>query len=202
MRSAGNFHPEWGYLAPTPSFIRTVRTALMAAAVGGVAGAGVVLSLMDRPADVEVAAQTVAAPVEAAARAPLQSAQLSVEAIVQNRRQPVPAVGEPPTQAALQSPQATTSLADGTGATDSAAAKAVAETSASPTDAQATTGLAQAQKKAAAKKRRAAPSYAFRGGFPGDSYGAAGGLYMNGSHAYRADRWSRYQDREEAHDDR
>jgi hypothetical protein len=49
MRSAGNFHPEWGYLAPAPSFMRTVRTALVATAIGAVAGAVVVVSLVERP---------------------------------------------------------------------------------------------------------------------------------------------------------
>ena len=34
MRYAGNFHPEWGYLAPAPNFIRTARVILVATAVG------------------------------------------------------------------------------------------------------------------------------------------------------------------------
>jgi hypothetical protein len=46
MRSAGNFHPEWGYLAPTSSFVRTLRIALVATAIGATAGAGVVVSLL------------------------------------------------------------------------------------------------------------------------------------------------------------
>jgi hypothetical protein len=50
MRSAGNFSPEWGYLAPAPSFMRTARVVLVATAIGATAGAGVVLSLVDRPA--------------------------------------------------------------------------------------------------------------------------------------------------------
>jgi hypothetical protein len=50
MRSAGNFSPEWGYLAPAPSFLRTARVVLVATAVGATAGAAVVLSLVDRPA--------------------------------------------------------------------------------------------------------------------------------------------------------
>jgi hypothetical protein len=50
MRSAGNFSPEWGYLAPAPSFMRTARIVLVATAVGATAGAGVVLSLVDHPA--------------------------------------------------------------------------------------------------------------------------------------------------------
>ena len=49
MRSAGNFSPEWGYLAPVPSLMRTVRVVLVATAVGATAGAAVVLSLVDRP---------------------------------------------------------------------------------------------------------------------------------------------------------
>ena len=50
MRSAGNFSPEWGYLAPAPSFMRTARIVVVATAIGATAGAGVVLSLLDRPA--------------------------------------------------------------------------------------------------------------------------------------------------------
>lgn len=50
MRSAGNFHPEWGYLAPAPSFMRTLRIALVATAIGATAGAAVVVSLVVRPA--------------------------------------------------------------------------------------------------------------------------------------------------------
>ncbi len=51
MRSAGNFSPEWGYLAPAPSFMRTARIVVVATAIGATAGAGVVLSLLDRPAE-------------------------------------------------------------------------------------------------------------------------------------------------------
>ena len=49
MRSAGNFHPEWGYLAPAPSFMRTLRIVLVATAIGATAGAAVVVSLVARP---------------------------------------------------------------------------------------------------------------------------------------------------------
>jgi hypothetical protein len=45
MRSGGNFHPEWGYLAPAPSFMRTARIVAVATAIGATAGAAVVLSL-------------------------------------------------------------------------------------------------------------------------------------------------------------
>lgn len=49
MRFAGNFHPEWGYLAPAPSLMRTARIVVVATAIGATAGAGVVLTLVERP---------------------------------------------------------------------------------------------------------------------------------------------------------
>jgi hypothetical protein len=30
MRSAGNLHPEWAYLAPAPTFMHTVRIVMVA----------------------------------------------------------------------------------------------------------------------------------------------------------------------------
>lgn len=170
MLTAGNFHPEWGYLAPAPSFVRTVRAVLVAAAVGAVGGAGVVLSLIDRPADVDVATRTLAAPAasDTQAHATVQSPQ-------------------------TQSPQATPGMAETPPANDGAAARAVTEAPALPADTSAAAGPAPAPKKAAAKKRRSAPLYASRGGFAGDSYEATGGLYMNGAGSYHVDRWG-YQD--------
>jgi hypothetical protein len=46
MRSAGNLHPEWGYGAPEPSFMRTARVALVATVIGAIGGAAVVVSLV------------------------------------------------------------------------------------------------------------------------------------------------------------
>ncbi len=70
MRSAGNFSPEWGYLAPAPSFLRTARVVLVATAIGATAGAGVVLALVDRPAaegnKASVAAHAIVTSVQAA----------------------------------------------------------------------------------------------------------------------------------------
>src|ERR1700675_1668783 len=70
MRSAGNFNPEWGYLAPAPSFMRTARVVLVATAIGATAGAGVVLSLVDHPAadgeKMSVAAHAIVTAVQAA----------------------------------------------------------------------------------------------------------------------------------------
>lgn len=63
MRPARNAHPEWGYLAPAPGFLRTVQIAIVAAAVGAGAGAAAVFSLVDRPdANESVAARTLTGP--------------------------------------------------------------------------------------------------------------------------------------------
>ncbi|MDE1973864.1 MAG: hypothetical protein KGI48_11840 [Hyphomicrobiales bacterium] len=70
MRRSANFNPEWGYLAPAPNFMRTLRIVVVAAAVGATGGAAVVFSLIDRETpEVSVAARTLAtdAPLAAAA---------------------------------------------------------------------------------------------------------------------------------------
>jgi len=54
-------HLEWGYLAPAPSFIRTARVVLVATAIGVIAGAGIVFSLVSHaPIDASVSARTLA----------------------------------------------------------------------------------------------------------------------------------------------
>jgi hypothetical protein len=60
MRFGDNFNPEWGYLAPARSFMRTARVAIVAAAIGATSGAAVVFSLIDRPAaeETSIAAHT------------------------------------------------------------------------------------------------------------------------------------------------
>jgi len=55
MRFGGNFHPEWGALAPAPNFMRTARIVAVATAIGATAGAAVVLSLAGSPAPGTVA---------------------------------------------------------------------------------------------------------------------------------------------------
>ncbi len=65
MRYSEQFHPEWGYLVPAPSFIRTARAVLVATAIGIVAGAGMVFSFVDHPAsETSVALRTLAQPAE------------------------------------------------------------------------------------------------------------------------------------------
>ena len=62
MRHSEKFHPKWGYLAPAPSFIRTARVVLAATAVGAIAGAGVIFSLVAHPSsETSVALRTLTA---------------------------------------------------------------------------------------------------------------------------------------------
>jgi hypothetical protein len=71
MRHVGNFNPEWGYLAPAPSLLRTARVFLVAAAIGGTTSAAVVFSLMDQPAaETTVAARTLVLSAEPSLSAP------------------------------------------------------------------------------------------------------------------------------------
>jgi hypothetical protein len=96
MRSAGNFNSEWGYIAPAPSFMRTVRVVLVATAIGATAGAAVVLSLIDRPTADRTASIT--------ARAIVTSAQAA----------PATAVAASSTTAALAAPVSVTTAAPAT----------------------------------------------------------------------------------------
>jgi len=81
-----NFHPEWGCLAPAPSFLRTMRTVLAATAVGATAGGGVVLSLVGHSAgQTSVAERTLVRPIPAVSTsvsAP-QTAQLNPQPVNQ-----------------------------------------------------------------------------------------------------------------------
>jgi hypothetical protein len=57
MRERG-IHPEWGYLASTRTLVRTLRSLLIAAAVGAGAGSGIALWLVGRAPDDSIAART------------------------------------------------------------------------------------------------------------------------------------------------
>ncbi len=137
MRFAGNFNPEWGYLAPAPSFIRTVRIAVVAAAVGATAGAAVVFSLVDRPAAEEsVAARTLARPVDFAPARTLAQA-LAKAAAGQGRSATLspasaaalsPSAGETGASSTIQRPASIAALAEAPAATAAAPPQAVAPT--------------------------------------------------------------------------
>ena len=88
MRHAMNFHPEWGCLAPAPSFLRTMRTVLVATAVGATAGGGVVLSVVGHSAgQTSVAERTLVRPIPVVSTSvsPPQTAQLNPRPL--NRRE-------------------------------------------------------------------------------------------------------------------
>jgi hypothetical protein len=79
MRNNANFHPEWGYLAPAPRFIRTVRVVLIATAVGAAIGGVVGFSWIGHPAESSVAARTLVQPVKAPSTRANTLAQLTNE---------------------------------------------------------------------------------------------------------------------------
>jgi hypothetical protein len=82
MRHVGNFNPEWGYLAPAPSLLRTARVLLVATAIGAITSAAVIFSLIDRPAaETTIAARTLVLSAPATklmAQQPTQSVRSSV----------------------------------------------------------------------------------------------------------------------------
>ncbi len=155
MRFAGNFNPEWGYLAPAPSFIRTVRIAVVAAAVGATAGAAVVFSLVDRPvAEESVAARTLArskdfapartasqavqpqvptlAPVQAPAKPDAAGQSQSALLSPANAAAVGPSASESGASWTIQRPASVAALAETPAATDVASPQAVAPTPAVP----------------------------------------------------------------------
>jgi len=89
----GEFHPEWGYLAPAPSFVRKARVVLVATAVGATVGAGVVFSWVRQTAtETSVAARTLVGPVgarSARGTTPAQVAQTNPP--LRTEKQPGPA---------------------------------------------------------------------------------------------------------------
>jgi len=120
MGHSRNFNPEWGYLAPAPSFLRTVRMTVIAAAIGAIAGAAVVFSLVERPAaDESVAARTLAQPV--------QSASLPIAAAVTPQPQR-PAPSSMPQTAGTGEPQSAALAPANTRAGGFAAAESSANT--------------------------------------------------------------------------
>jgi hypothetical protein len=162
MRFAGNFHPEWGYLAPAPNFMRTARVVVVATAIGATAGAAVVLSLAERSAPGSVAdagktmvvvhslvqpaeaAAPATAPVAAAMQSPVMApivtaapaAPAKVQASVTPSVQPsVPAnpqIGAPPVAASAQPFAPPPASSDSRTVSTSAAPASVAALSESP----------------------------------------------------------------------
>ena len=71
MRGASNFHPEWGYLAPAPGFVRMAHVALVATTIGATVEASVVFSSRAHPTtESSVSARTLLRPAETASETP------------------------------------------------------------------------------------------------------------------------------------
>ncbi len=58
MRNSETLHPEWGYFAPTRSFIRTARAVVVATVVGAIAGGILVAWVSHSGTETSVAART------------------------------------------------------------------------------------------------------------------------------------------------
>jgi len=58
LRSQWDLHPEWGYLAPSRSFIRTARAVVLATVVGGIAGGSLIALISHSGTETSVAART------------------------------------------------------------------------------------------------------------------------------------------------
>ena len=65
LRSQWDLHPEWGYLAPSPGFIRTVRAVALATVFGVIVGGSLIAWISHSATETSVAARTlVNAPIE------------------------------------------------------------------------------------------------------------------------------------------
>jgi hypothetical protein len=161
MRSAGNFHPDWGYLAPAPSFMRTARIVLVATAIGATAGAAVMISLVPHSAtdaaDAPIAAHALVTSVPVVAEAPAP-APLDETVAAQPPAAPQMQAAAPPASATVSKPN---TIASSTAQASASVATLAGSPSASATPAQAgaSPGETVAEPEPApkqAKKRRTA----------------------------------------------
>jgi hypothetical protein len=128
MRHTANFHPEWGYLAPTPGAIRTARIVLVATAVGVVLGAGAGFSRVShQPTEPSVAARTLVRPIEtvsAGANTPALATQANApssaenRSLTVNRRSADGAGNEPSASSTTRVPGSMAAVAEARAATD------------------------------------------------------------------------------------
>ena len=217
MSSAGNFNPQWGYVAPAPNLMRTVRIVLVALAVGASAGAGAVVSLVDRSngdQQSSVASRTLARsadtglvpsrqmpPVAAAAVAPTTSpagrdpSEKSPPEGQDNTAKPsmpirLSKIDVPATVAApTAAAPAETKAATDPPATDAPLPQASAQPTASDPPAAVAAAPTQVQKKSAARKHHSISRYASRGD-SGSWYGPDDPRMFDGGRGhYREQRW-------------
>ena len=65
LSSQWDLHPEWGYLAPGPGFIRTVRAVALATVFGAIVGGSLIAWISHSATETSVAARTlVTAPID------------------------------------------------------------------------------------------------------------------------------------------
>ncbi len=136
MRHTANFHPEWGYLAPAPSFIRTARIVLVATAVGATLGVGAGFFRVGHQAtEPSVAERTLVRPIEAVsagANTPAQASQAfapySTEKLSRtvSSRSSNGATNEPSTSSTTRVPEGMVAVAEAPAATDGRATAAIA----------------------------------------------------------------------------
>ncbi len=199
MRKTSNFHPEWGYLAPAPSFMRTARLVLLATAVGATLGAGAVFSWASHQAtEPSVAARTLVHPPEAGsagADTPAQATQANAPSSTEKRtltvnsRSADGATNKTGTGSTTRAPEGMAAVAGAPSATDESVTAAIA---APPTATTAPVLNVAPIKKKTTKKSNTTWRFASRDellGLPsgehykrrswGGYYGDTGGLYRN-----------------------
>lgn len=135
MHRAGNFNLEWGFLAPAPSFLRTVRLVVVATAIGATTSAAAVFALMRQPAAEEsIAARTLVRSVSKAP--PIGRAPIVAQPQIQTEHaagRGTSAASESADAAAHPRPPAAVALAEASSmVAEAPAAREASETSVSP----------------------------------------------------------------------
>jgi hypothetical protein len=93
VRNQWDLHPEWGYLAPSPGFIRTARAVGLATVVGVLVGGSLIAWVSHSGTETSVAARTlVNAPVEPS---PAPSQDHVVHAIIPSPQSALASVEDP-----------------------------------------------------------------------------------------------------------
>jgi hypothetical protein len=179
MRNTANFHPEWGYLAPAPTFMRTARAVLVATAVGVTVGAGAVFSWAGHPApELSVGERTLVRPAEAVAVLPQTSVQATKtdglssterRSLAEHSRS-VEGTAHEPAASATRAPAGMAALAAAPAVTEGQSAAAIAAPTTAAKDP--TLNVAPIRKKAMKK-----PNAPWRFASRDESFGFAPGEY-------------------------
>ena len=199
MRNTANFHPEWAYLAPAPSFIRTARVVLVGTVVGATVGAGVVFSWVSHQApEPSVGARTLVRPVEAVlARTNTSAEQGNAPSLIEKRsltvngRSADEATKEASASSTTRPPDGITALAEAPAATEGPSTATIAT---SPTAAKEPVPNIAPVKRKAMKKSNVTWRFALRdeplGLAPGEYYKRRswGGYYGDGG-SRRYENW-------------